>query len=333
MYENYQETIAQNYIDEDDVLTILSQKLDESNLLKNTIIYIDEFSGFTKQEYEIIRKLLKQAKQVNITICTDNLNKSEDLSDIFYPNKQMIQELMKIAKEEKVEIEEPVYQCEAKRFKNEELICLEKNMSSNQTIKHEKDTQNIEIFLAQNPFSEINYIATEIIQLVKEKGYRYQDISVVTKNVEQYASMIAAVFAKYDISVFIDQKDFSQNVLVKYVMALLEIFAKNWSYESMFNYIKTGFCNVTNEEIFKLENYCISYGIKGSKWYKEDWKIAKSDEELDKLNEIRKRVVEPLIAFHKRLNRTKTVKDISKTIYEFLLENQIDIKLEKRWKI
>lgn len=329
MYEKYQEMIEKNYIDEDDVLTILCDKLDESNFLKDTIIYIDEFSGFTKQEYEIIRKLLTKAKQVNITICTDALEESKDLSDIFYPNKQTVKKLIQIAKEEKVVIETPVHKEELKRFKNEELLFLEKNMSINQVNKYEKSTQNIELFLAQNPFSEINHVATKIIQLVKEKGYRYQDITVIVKNMEQYASMICAIFAKYDISVFVDEKkDFSQNILVKYVMALLEIFAKNWSYEAMFNYLKTGLTTLTNQEVFFLENYCISYGIKGNKWYKEDWKIAKDDEELEKINEIRKRVVEPLIDFKQDLTRIKTAKDISKAIYEFLIKNEIDKRLE-----
>lgn len=300
-------------------------------MLKDSIIYIDEFSGFTKQEYEIIRKLLTQAKQVNITICTDNLEESLDLNDIFYTNKQTVKKLIQIANEENVLIEKPQYQGSPKRFKNEELMLLENNFSNNKTNKYEKGTNNIELFLAQNPFSEINQVATKIIELVKNEGYRYQDISVITKNLDEYSSMIKAIFAKYDISVFIDQKkDFSQNILVKYVMALLQIFAKNWSYEAMFNYIKVGLSNLSKEEIFKLENYCISYGIKGNKWYKEDWKIAKNDEELNELNQIRKKIVEPLTTFKANLSRTKTVHNLSKAIYNFLIENGIDKKLDEK---
>ena len=46
--------------------------------------------GFTKQEYDIIRKLLKITKKVNVTVCTDSLilDKNPEI-DIFYSNKQL----------------------------------------------------------------------------------------------------------------------------------------------------------------------------------------------------------------------------------------------------
>ncbi|MBO5478279.1 MAG: helicase-exonuclease AddAB subunit AddB [Clostridia bacterium] len=333
LYENYEEKIQNSYIDEDDVLTILSQKLEESDLFNDTIIYIDEFSGFTKQEYEIIRKLLKKVKQVNITVCTDSLKQNEDLNDIFYTNKKTVEKLIQIAKEEKVVIEKETYLEELKRFKNEELVYLEKNMCRKENKKYDQNTNQIQLFLAQNPFSEIEQVAKTIIDLVANYDYRYKDISVITKDTEKYASIISAIFARYNIPVFIDQKkDFSQNILVKYILALVEIFAKNWSYEAMFNYLKTGLSPLTKEEIFLLENYCISYGIKGSKWYKEPWKIAKNDEELETLNQIREKIVTPLLEFKNKLSRTKTVKDLSKAVYEFLDENGIYEKLQQKAK-
>lgn len=333
LYKSYQDKIQESYIDEDDVLTILANKLEDSDMFKDTIIYIDEFSGFTKQEYEIIRKLLRCAKQVNVTICSDSLEEAKDLNDIFYTNKQTVSKLINIAKEEEVVIEKPVYIEELKRFQNEELLLLEKNISENRTIKYEEQTKYIQLFLAKNPFSEIEQVAKTIIGLVKNEDYRYRDISVITKNMEQYASLITAIFARFNIPVFIDEKkDFSQNILVKYIMSVVDIFAKNWSYEAMFHYLKTGFSSLTNEEIFELENYCISYGIKGNKWYKEEWKIAKTDEQLEKLNDIRLKVITPLLEFKNKLSRMKTSKDLSKALYEFLLENEIYEKLQKKAK-
>ena len=331
LYDAYGETIKSAYIDEEDVLTILANKLEESNMFQDTIIYIDEFSGFTKQEYEIIRKLLRKAKEVNITICTNTLEEANDLNDIFYTNKQTASKLIKIAKEEQVEISPPEPRKEQKRFQNEELYLLEKNMSGLETVKYEKETTNIELFLAQNLFSEIEQVAKTILHLVKEEDYRYRDISVITKNMEQYAGLITAIFARFHIPVFVDQKkDFSNNILVKYLLSVVEIFAKNWSYETVFHYLKTGFSPFTKEELFELENYCISYGIKGNKWYKQEWKIAKSGESLEKLNQMRQKVITPLLEFKNKLAKTKTARDISKALYEFLLQNEIDETLYKK---
>lgn len=331
LYENYQQKIQKSYIDEEDVLTILSEQLEKSDLFKNSIIYIDEFSGFTKQEYEIIRQLLQKVKEVNITICSDNIEYTNDLNDIFYTNKKTANKLIEIAKQEKVDIKEHALKETLPRFRNKELLTLEQNMYKDELIKYEKETKSIELFLAKNPFSEVEQVATTITKLVTNENYRYRDISVITKNIDQYASLISAIFARYNIPIFIDQKkEFSQNILVKYILAFIEILAKNWSYEAMFNFLKTGLNSFSNEEIFELENYCVSYGIKGNKWYKEDWKIAKNDEELEKLNQTRRKIVEPLLEFKSKLKRTKTAKDIGLALYEFLDENQIYEKLQEK---
>ena len=89
MYEEFEKSIQDKFLDENDVLDILNTQILESNQFKNTTIYIDEFVGFTTQEYEIIAKLMQLAKEVNVTICTDNLLQQEDADkDIFYANKK-----------------------------------------------------------------------------------------------------------------------------------------------------------------------------------------------------------------------------------------------------
>ena len=114
------------------------------------------------------------------------------------------------------------------------------------------------MFLANNQYSELEYIAIKFVKLVKYEGYRYRDISIITKNLDTYSNLCKVIFNKYQIPVFIDEKkDLSQNIIVKYLLSILEIFAKNWSYESVFNYIKTGFLDIEPEEIYALENYCL----------------------------------------------------------------------------
>lgn len=328
LYNKYEEEISNKYIDEEDNLTILAQNLEKSIMFKNSLIYIDEFVGYTQQEYEIIRKLLKTAKQVNITVCTDSLEPSTNKeADIFATNKDTIQKLINIAKSEKVSIEQALCN-NSKRYKVEELGYLEKNLYNTKVEKFNKPTNNIELFLAKNQFSEIENVAKEIVKLLKNKGYRYKEISVITKNIDTYSNIVKAIFSKYNIPVYIDEKkDLSQNILVKYVLSIIEILAKNWSYESVFNYLKTGLTKIKLEDVFILENYCIKYGIRSSKWYKEPWKIADSDEELGKLNSLREQVVQPILKFKESLNKVKTAKDISKALYNFLIQNEIDVTL------
>ena len=330
MYEEFEKSIQDKFLDENDVLDILNTQILESNQFKNTTIYIDEFVGFTTQEYEIIAKLMQLAKEVNVTICTDNLLQQEDADkDIFYANKNTGIKLINLAKEYGIEIEDDVKLTELHRFKNEELKHLEENFYAVPYKTYKEEPKNIKMFLANNQYTEIEHIASEIVKLVRNENYRYKDISVITKNLNLYSSLIKVIFASYNIPVFIDEKkELSENILVKFLIAVLEICNKNWSYEAVFNYLKTGFVNIDKEEIFKLENYCIRWGIKGNKWYKEDWNYVGKDEyteeELARLNELRKMIVTPIRKLQEKARKDNSFTNLTKILYEFLEEMRIE---------
>jgi len=339
MYEEFEKSIQNKFLDENDVLDILNTQILESNQFKDTIIYIDEFVGFTTQEYEIITKLMQLAKEVNVTICTDNLIQQEDADkDIFHANKNTGIKLINLAKEYGIEIKDDIKLTELHRFKNEELKHLEEYFYAVPYKTYKEEPKNIKMFLANNQYTEIEHVAAEIVKLVRNENYRYKDISVITKNLNLYSSLIKVIFAGYNIPVFIDEKkELSENILVKFLIAVLEICNKNWSYEAVFNYLKTGFVDIDKEEIFKLENYCIRWGIKGNKWYKEDWNYIGKDEyteeELARLNELRRMIVIPIRKLQEKARKDNSFINLTKILYEFLedmkIEEVITSKIEK----
>ena len=337
VFQNYESNIQGKYIDENDVLTLLSQKIDKTHEFDDALIYIDEFVGFTPQEYEIIEKLLKIANRVTVTICTDNLNQGNNKdTDLYYTNKVTAQKLIEVAKASQTKVEDSIKLESLYRYKNQELIHLEENIYAPFYSVYKEDVQNVNLFLANNYYSEIENVAIKILKLVKEHNLRYKDISIITKNTDTYSSIAKAIFNKYEIPVFIDEKrELSQNILVKYLIALLEIFTKNWSFEAMMNYIKIGLCDIDAEDIFLLENYAIKWGIKGSKWYsQEDWSFGevKDKNQVDRINELRRKIVNPILKFKENINREKSTENISSAIYNFLIENEIDKKLQEKMK-
>ena len=336
-YKAYEESIQNKYIDEDDILTILNEKITKSTLFKNSVIYIDEFVGFTKQEYNIIENLLHLTKDVKIAICTDELEitKSPEL-DIFYENKKTVQRLTDIAKKIKIVINKPIKLEKTYRFKNESLKHLEKNIFKT-PYKVYEETPELEIFAAQSIYKEIENVAKQIKELIN-KGYRYKEISIITKNIEKYSSIILAVFGNYKIPAYIDQKkDLASNILIKYILSLLDIFSKNWSYESVFEYIKTGMIDIDKEDLNYLENYVIKWGIRGNTWYKEDWKFGADESNLENINKLRMQIITPLLKFKENLFGIKTVFEVTKNLYNFLIENNIpkimEVKIEKLQQI
>ena len=218
------------------------------------------------------------------------------------------------------------------RFKTPELKHLAENMGEAFYHKYEREVQNVSVFLANNPYSEIEHIAIEITKLVKEKGYRYEDIAVITKDLATYGSLCKAIFRSYHIPVFMDEeKDLSENVLIKWILSLLDIFVKNWSYEAVLGYVKTGFTNLEEHEISLLENYSLKWGLKGNKWYAREWKFYdETDDEKQMILYAKEQIVEPLLQFKEQLKGLKTVKQITQSLHHFMLENHIPEILEKK---
>ena len=334
IYENFEAQINGKYIDETDVLTRLAENIDKIKMFENNVIYIDEFAGFTFQEYEIIKKLIKVAKKVTITICIDKLHevKSQDI-DVFYSNQKTVKKLLQIAKENDVKVEELKLE-QPYRFKTDELKYLEENLYRNKYKIYSKKVDNIQIFLAKNQYSEIEEVAKTILKLVRDSNYRYKDISIITKNINTYSSLARAIFDKYEIPIFIDEnRDLNQNIVIQYILSIFDIYTKNWSYEAVFNYIKTGFSGIDEEDIFKLEKYCLKWGIKQNKWKKE-FKYGIGEEkdisEIERLEKIRKQVINPLIELKKQIDENKTAENISKQIFQFFIEQNIAEKVTKK---
>ena len=332
IYEKFEEQIAGKYIEETDLLTILAEHIEETDFIQDSIIYLDEFAGFTKQEYEVIKKFVKLAKQVNITICTDdlNINTNPDI-DIFYSNKATIAKIWNMINENEFKMEEPVHLQKQYRFQTEELQHLSENINNHKSTIYEKNVENLHLFLAQNPYSEIENVAKQITRLIKKDKMRYQDIAIITKNIDEYASLVRAIFPKYKVPVFIDEKrDVNQNIIIQYVLSVLEVLNQNFSSEAIFNYLKLGFSEIEPDEIFELENYCIKWGIKQNKWKKDFiYELEKEDkkQKVERLNEIRKQIIQPLLELKEKIDQNKTVKNITSPLYEFLQEQKIEEKI------
>ena len=335
IYKEFEDKISESYIEDTDLLTLLAENLDKVDLVKNSIIYIDEFSGFTYQEYQVIKEFLRLAKEVNITICTDNLdfNTNPDI-DIYYPNKITVKKLLNLAKENDIGTDEFVHLEKGLRFKTEELQFLSSNLYSNNSTIYGKDVENLSLFLAKNEYSEVENVAKKIEELIRKENMRYRDISIITKNIENYSSLVRAIFREYDIPVFIDEKrDLNQNIIVQYVLSILEVLSKNFSSEAVFSYIKLGFFDYEKEEIFKLENYCNKWGIKQNKWKKDftyELEIESKKKEVERLNEIRKEIIEPLLKLQEEIKKNRTVKNITIALYNFIINQNIEEKISKK---
>lgn len=336
IYKEFEEKLHENYVDSQDILNSLADKIEKCDYFNGAYIYIDEFTGFTPNQYRVLKALLKKAKEVNISLTLDNINKGNyNKADVFSRTKFTYERLVKICEEEGIKVLSPVNlnDGDIKRFRgNEELLHLEKYYNSYPYKTYDKETKNIQIKEFNNLYSEVEQIAKEIVSLVRDKNIRYKDITVATRDLNRYDFLVQSIFNEYNIPNFIDKKrEAKSNPIVVLIISALEMKNRRYSYESMFRYLKSGLIGIDNDDISLLENYVLANGIKGKKWFEEKWNyrvnsnFSEDETELelqtkDRINEIKNRVIQPIEILQGKLKgRNKTV-DICKYIYEFLLD-------------
>jgi len=346
IYAEYEKMMAERYRDSDDDLTLAARKLGQAKSYDGAEIWIDGFSGFTPQEYNIIGCLLKKAERVSITLCTDSLDGKEDSegTDVFYPVKRVYKKAVRIAEECGVPVEPPVVLKEEPpyRFKGSaELSHLERNLEAYPYKTFREKTKDISLFSSVNAFSEVEAAASDIIRLCRDKGLRYRDIAVLVSNLEAYEGLIEAVFEEYGIPCFIDRKiDIIKHPLVRMLLSMLDIFNDNWSYEAVFGYLKTGLTGIETSRIDRLENYVLACGIRGNSWTNgQDWDMNPgpiSDEGeaedpgdlLKEINETRYEVVRPLLEFRRKTKGRKKAAEICAALYDFLCDTGVPERIE-----
>lgn len=345
LYNEYNRRIENNVIDGDDELTILARKLKSCNIYEGAEIWIDEFTTFTPQQLDVIRELAFSASKINITLCMDESGngKNSEVTDIFNALKSTENRIIQLMEENNIGYLEPINLNKEYpyRFKDsEELKHIEKHFFTYPFRIYSGKNKDIRLYKANNSYDEIDMIAKDIIRLVRDKGYRYKDIAVVCRDIGAYEKITSVVFNQYDIPYFLDKKiEVLSNPLVILIMSAFEILIQNWSYESVFKYLKSGLIKIDRNYIDILENYILAHGLKGYRWttdevndgYFESEDVYENQDEL-LIKEIMEEVREPLMTFHKKIKGEKSVREICTAIYELLLDldvfNRIDEWIE-----
>lgn len=327
IYETFNENLHKGYIDSEDILSILAKKLKECELYNEAEIWVDEFTTFTPQQLEVLKVLAKQCKNVNITLCSDGeIQFTEGETDIFDVIKNTENRILKMMQENNISYKEPVNLNKKNiyRFKDsKELGHIEKYFFNYPFKIYKDDCKDIRLYKANNNYSEIEWVAQDILKLVRDKGYRYKDIAVVCREIDSYDKIISVIFNEYNIPYFLDKKrEILSNPLVVLIISALEILVTNWSYESVFKYVKSGLITLETNFIDKLENYILANGIKGYKWTKD--LLTSQDEELTQeeieIFEYMEEVRRPIINLYNKIKGDVTVRKYCTALYEFLLE-------------
>jgi ATP-dependent helicase/nuclease subunit B len=352
-----EKALADKYLDSEDYLVLLQEKIPYSDTIKDSEIYIDGFHSFTPQELEVALGLMAHAKKVTIALTSEESYHPETDPhelDLFYMTKKTAQVLNQRAKELNVEVQEPIVLGDTLKFKSSAIAHIEKQYDARPAISY-SNAEGIHLAAGVNLRSEVEGAARKIIELVRDEGYRYRDIAVTVRNSGSYQPLIETVFADYGIPVFLDQKkSMLHHPLIELLRSSLDVVLKNWRYEAVFRAVKTDMLypldemRKTTSEIRRcmdeLENYVLALGIQGNRWtdskpwkYKrfrgfesDDFGKTSSDEEKEQLiNDLRDMIVSPLKRLSRDLSKSVTVTDFCRSLYKYLEDLSVPMKLER----
>lgn len=328
IYKSYENLIDKKYSDTEDTLNIFAQKLDDFESIKGATIFVDEYMDFTPAQYLVIEKLIYFSKNIYFSLLTDFKNLHSKMN-MFARSNSTILNIKNICEKHNIPLLGNVSLSNESYYNSDDLSFLEKSVGDFSAKPYYKDSENIRIIKFKNIYVEVSFIAEEISKLVKTKKYRFNDITLCMRSLEEYSYIIERVFDDYKIDYFLDEKiSIMENPIIILILSILDMKDKNYSYDSVFRYLKSGLTGISNEDIFLLENYVIANDIKGNRWFDESWSKSivhsveeeSDDEKLKKINEIKNLVVAPIKNLHEKLKGRNAIKDICKYLYEFTLE-------------
>lgn len=331
LYQAFDTYVAERFITTEDTLALLSRAVHESKIMKNSVVIFDGFTGFTPIQYRLIAELMELSRMVIVSVTLgegENPYRIMGEQELFYLSKKTVRDLQKWAQKRNVRQAEDVYLGKGglPRFReSRELAHLEKQLFRYPLKPYEESQKDsipaIQIREAMSPAGEVRGACILIKRLVLEQNYSYRDIAVVTGELETYGDFFEREAATYDIPVFIDRtRGILLNPFLEYIRSALRIVLQNFSYESVFHYLRSGLADFTMEETDLLENYILATGIKGRK----KWGELFTRNATEQINELRARLYGQMTPL---LQKQETASGYVKALYEFIVVGRIQEKL------
>lgn len=353
IYKGFNDYIRDRFITTEETLELLTRAVGKSKIIQNSVIIFDGFTGFTPIQYRLIQELLRLTKRVIISITIDiheNPFKIGGEQELFYLSKKTTGDLCRLAKEAGTTRTDDIYikNSPLPRFAdNKAMAHLEQSLFRYPVKTFEEEQSNIHLSEALNPAMEVRQVSIQIKKLVLEEGYSYRDIAVVTGDLEIYGDYFEREALVYDIPIFMDRtRGLLLNPFIEYIRSALKLVLGDFTYETVFHYLRCGLTDFTSEEIDRLENYVLAYGIRGKKKWsqafvrKEDLRILAASEDegeedgnnkenqqivlLEQLNDTRQQLMEQIAPL---LEKQETAGEMVKMLYDFIVAGRIQEKL------
>lgn len=344
LYRGFQNYIRDHFITTEETLDVLRRSLSKSKILKGSVVVFDGFTGFTPIQNRLIQELMRVCAETIVTVTIgvgEDPYKMDGEQKLFHLSKKTVADLEKLAAEAEVERGEDLFvKGGPNRFaKAPALHYLEQNLFRYQYEPYAGEQQEIHMFEALSPREEVHQTALYIRHLIREQGMTYRDIAVVIGDLEGYASYVETEFGQLEIPCFLDRtRGIVLNPMIEYIKSALQLYIKDFSYDTVFHFLRSGMADISREEIDELENYVIRTGARGYRTYSRlftrrteelqgnaEGSEQAEEKTMERLNRIRQQFMDAVEILH--MGSREKAGDYVSHLYDFLEQNQVQQKL------
>lgn len=345
LYRGFQDYIRDHFITTEETLDVLRRSLVKSKILQDSVVVFDGFTGFTPIQNRLIQELMRVCAETIVTVtigAEEDPYQPDGEQKLFHLSKKTVADLVKLAAEAEVERGEDVFvKGGINRFTQAPALCyLEQNLFRYQYEPYTEKQQELCMFEALSPREEVHQTALYIRNLIREQEFNYRDIAVVIGDLEGYASYVETEFGQLEIPCFIDRtRGIVLNPMIEYIKSALQLYIKDFSYDTVFHFLRSGMVDISREEIDELENYVIRTGARGYRTYSrlftrrtEEMQqgsgqddTERVEETLERLNRIRQQFADTVEILH--MDPQAKAGEYVDHLYDFLEQNQVQQKL------
>ena len=306
-----------------EALQKLEENLEASEYIDNKDVFLDGFSYFTGRELRILRILLRRSKSVTVTLLGDTGDR-----ELFSASLRVREQLFALARDAGVPCAEETMETGEERGALDHIErCF---FGPARMMAGGADA--VALYEAGSAYSECEWVAAQILKLVREQGYRYRDVTVTARDLESYADALQTVFARFGIPLYYaHRRDILQSSVLTLLLGALDAATGGFEYEDVFRCLKTGLAGLTMEECDLLENYALKWEVRGSAWTREapwsahpdgygaDW-TDEARERLAAVNALRARVQGPFAHLKEGVGGSGAAEKKVRALYDYLEE-------------
>ncbi|MBO5564912.1 MAG: PD-(D/E)XK nuclease family protein [Lachnospiraceae bacterium] len=307
LYRSFLQYEKDRFITQEETLQAVAEAIPFSEKLKGSVICFDGFTGFTPVQLSVLSAILGTAGEVTFSFLyrEDGEKDPEEVlrtldpgreEALFYLTRKSICDIARIAKEQETEHGKDVFLNEKTPFRfaqNPVLAHLERSLFvSPERVCPEKAKDALKITECADIEEEVRWVFQQMEAQIRKKNGAYRDFAILCGDVTAYAETLGRCAADYGIPVYLDEtRSIFHNVLMRGIRAALEIRRSGFSLESVFSYLRSGLSALREEDVDRLENYCMRHGIRS----KAKWSLP-FDEETEEARKAFLAEVEPLLA-------------------------------------